>query len=242
MKTIVTAFASACWATLQIYANSDEWTSVAPREEIRPQFQRNEGGGKSGHGALLIRADEREGLHGWWEKTFAVTAGQYYRFSAWRRAENVAVPRRSVLARVLWRDDAGKDVPRREGVVTGFSNGVVASAEPEFPRDSASARDGWIEVTGDYDAPPGVTVAGVELHLLWAPKGRVEWSDVSFLPAEPPPARKVRIASVHFKPRDAKTPMDACGQFEPLIGEAARRKADLVVLGETLTYAGTGSS
>jgi len=36
-----------------------------------------------------------------------VTGGQYCRFTARRRTENVAVPRRSVLARVLWRNDAG---------------------------------------------------------------------------------------------------------------------------------------
>jgi predicted amidohydrolase len=34
----------------------------------------------------------------------------------------------------------------------------------------------------------------------------------------------------------------ACRQFAPLIEEAARRKADLVVLGETLTYAGVNST
>jgi len=69
-----------------------------------------------------------------------VIAGRYYRFSAWRRTENVAVPRRSVLARVLWRDDKGTEVQRRYGVVTNFSLGVVASAEPEYPRDSATGR------------------------------------------------------------------------------------------------------
>jgi len=243
MKTIPTL--AALWLCAAIHAHADVadgWTNASPREEIRPEFQQSETGGKSGHGTLAIRADEREGLHGWWQKSFPVTAGRHYRFAAWRRAENVAVSRRSVLARVLWRDDAGHQVQRREGVVTGFSHGVVASAEPDYPRDSVAGRDGWVEVTGDYEAPPGATVALVELHLLWAPKGSVEWSDVSFLPAEPPPPRKVRIASVHYKPRGAKTPMDACRQFEPLIGEAARSKANLVVLGETLTYAGTGSN
>src|SRR2546422_8724097 len=114
MKTIVIALA---WSlAFQIRpASADEWTNAAPREEIRPQFQHTETGGKSGHGALAIRADEREGLHGWWQKTFSVTAGRHYRFSAWHRTENIAVPRRSVLARVLWRDDAGKEGPRREG-------------------------------------------------------------------------------------------------------------------------------
>src|SRR6266536_3239295 len=145
MKTIVLVLASS-FCTFSIHAGSvDGWTAVAPREEIRPQFQHKESGGKSGHGALAIRADEREGLHGCWQKTFTVTAGQYYRFSAWHRARNVAVPRRSVLARVLWRDEAGKEVQRREGVVTNFSRGVVASAEPEYPRESGAGNDGWVD-------------------------------------------------------------------------------------------------
>ena len=244
MKTIVIAFA---WSfAFPIHAASaDGWTSVAPREEIRPQFQHAETGGKSGRGTLAIRADEREGLHGWWQKTFSVTAGRYYRFSAWRRAENIVVPRRSVLARVVWSDDAGRNVQRRDGVVTNFSLGVTATAEPEYPRDAGAtgaSEDGWTEMSGVYEAPPGATRARIELHLLWATKGKVEWSDVAFLPTEPPAPRKVRLAAVHYRPRSAKTPIDACRQFAPLIEEAARRKADLVVLGETLTYAGVGSS
>src|SRR5438876_3979147 len=68
MKTIVIALAWLFWVALQIQAASaDGWTIAAPREEIRPQFDQSETGGKSGHGALAIRADEREGLHGWSE-------------------------------------------------------------------------------------------------------------------------------------------------------------------------------
>src|SRR5258708_5129011 len=130
MKTIVIGLAWYFWVALQIQAASaDGWTSAAPREEIRPQFQQMEAGGKSGHGALTIRADEREGLHGWWQKNFPVTAGRHYRFSAWRRTESIAAPRRSVLARVLWRDEAGKEVQRRESVVPTVARGVVASAD-----------------------------------------------------------------------------------------------------------------
>jgi predicted amidohydrolase len=243
MKPIVIALAGSLCAALPVHAGSaDGWTSIAPREEIRPQFQHTETGGKSGHGSLLIRADERDGLHGWWQKNFPVTGGRYYRFSAWRRIDNIAVPRRSVLARVLWRDDAGKDVQRLEGVVTNFSLGVVASAEPEYPRESSVTKNGWVEMSGVYQVPSGATRAQVELHLLWSPKGNVEWSDITFLPNEPPAPRKVRLASVHYRPHAAKTPMDACRQFAPLLEEAAHRKADLVVLGETLTYAGVGSS
>jgi len=61
MKSIVIAFA---WSfAFQIHPASPEgWTTFAPREEIRPQFQHTETGGKSGHGAVAIRADERAGL------------------------------------------------------------------------------------------------------------------------------------------------------------------------------------
>src|SRR5689334_12750800 len=119
MKTFLPAIACACFALLNTHASSaDDWTATSPRDEIRPQFQRAQTGGKSGHGALIIRADQREGLHGWWQKTFSVSGGQYYKFSAWRRAKDVAVPRHSIMARVIWSDAAGKDVKRAEGVVT----------------------------------------------------------------------------------------------------------------------------
>jgi predicted amidohydrolase len=245
MNTILIAFAAVLSAVDPIHASSsDLWSATAPRDEIRPQFQQTDTGGKSGRGALIIRADEREGLHGWWQKTFPVSPGQYYRFSAWRRTENVPVPRRTGLARVIWRDDAGKDVKRPEGVVTNYSIGVIASAEPEYPRDitASSGSGGWMEVSGVYQAPPGAAQARVELHLLWAANGKVEWSDISLAPIEPPAPRKVRVASAHYRPRSAKTPMDACRQFAPVIEEAARQKADLVVLGETLTYAGVGKA
>jgi len=246
VKTTVIVLVLFVWAASRIAASSaEEWTTVAPREEIRPQFQQTETGGKSGRGALVISADEREGLHGWWQKSFSVTAGKYYRFSALRRTEHIAVPRRSALARVLWRNELGKDVQRRERGVTNYSVGVVPSAEPEYPRDlveNGAGNGGWVEISGVYEAPSGATQAQVELHFLWAANGKVEWSDVSFLPTEAPAPRKVRLASVHYRPHGAKTTREACGQFASLIEDAARRKADLVVLGETLTFAGVGSS
>lgn len=243
MKTLAIAFACTLLATLRAHSSTAQsWTPVSPRDEIRPRFLQVEEGGKSKQGGLVIRADEREGLHGWWQKTVPVTPGQHYRFSAWRRTENVAVPRRSVIARVLWRDENGKPVKQPENAVKNYSVGVVANAEPEYPRDKSPSSNGWVEVSDIYQAPPGAKQAQLELHLLWAPKGNVEWSDVTFSATEPPPPRKVRLASVHYRPRSAKTILDACRQFAPHIEEAALQKADLVVLGETLTYAGVGST
>ncbi len=68
----------------------------------------------------------------------------------------------------------------------------------------------------------------------------MEWSDIEFARTEPVQPRIVRLATVHLQPRAGKTAEEKRTQFAPLIAEAARRKADLVVLPETLTYYSSG--
>jgi hypothetical protein len=55
MKTIIIVLAWSFAFQIQA-ASADGWTSAAPRQEIRPQFQDEKSGGKSGHGAFAIRA------------------------------------------------------------------------------------------------------------------------------------------------------------------------------------------
>src|SRR5438874_8877934 len=93
-------------------AAADGWTEVSPREEIRPAFSYDEHGGPNHSASLGIRADDREGLDGTWTKSFPVKGGAYYSFRALRRVENVPFPRRSTLARILWRDAKGQPVHR----------------------------------------------------------------------------------------------------------------------------------
>jgi predicted amidohydrolase len=218
----------------------DGWETKSPRDEIRPAFSFDAKGGPDGTGSFAIESDGRDELAGWWSKTFQIKGGQWYRFVALRRAEHVPTPRRSVLARVIWQDENGKPVMRDEPGANSFDPGNAPRAEPEYPDDKPADSIGWTEVSGIYRAPAKATRAVVELHLRWAARARVEWSNVSLDETAAPTARKVRLATVHFRPRGCKTPADACKSYEPLIAEAARQKADLVVLGETLTFAGTG--
>src|SRR5262249_20677989 len=81
-------------------------TTAAPRDELRPAFSYDPVGGPKKDGALVITADGREGLHGWFQKTFPVSGGRHYRFQAVRKVHDVAVPRRSAVARILWQDSA----------------------------------------------------------------------------------------------------------------------------------------
>ena len=203
-------------------ATAAEWTEKSPREELRPAFSRD---GET----LIITHDGREGLDGWFQRSFVVKGGDFMKFSALRRTTGVENPRHSGLARIVWADAAGKIVP---AAVPG------ATAEPEHPLDGVTDARGRTTLSGVYQVPPKATQAIVELHLQHAPKGRIEWSDVLFAPAEAPAARKVRLATVQYYPT-GKSPRQNCEEYAPMIAEAARQKADLIVLGETIPYVRT---
>lgn len=221
---------------------ADGWTAAAQRYEVRPVFAYEPQGGIDGKGALVISADERPGLDGYWTKTFPVTGGKHFRFEAFYLARGIAVPRLSILARIDWRDDRGKQVPLDEPSANGYMPGVIGPAETEFPETQGARDDGWTEISAAYQAPRLATQAVVELHLQWAPAAELSWSKIALRETSPLPPRKVRLATVHFEPRGGKTPAENCRLYAPLIAEAARQKADFVVLGETLTYFGLGKS
>src|SRR5205807_6909003 len=84
------------------------WDAVSPRDEIRPTFSYDAKGGPKAGGAFVITAADSAGQHGWFQKTFPVSGGKAYRFSALRRTHDVTVPRRSAVVRVVWQDAKGK--------------------------------------------------------------------------------------------------------------------------------------
>ncbi|HUR44828.1 MAG TPA: carbon-nitrogen hydrolase family protein, partial [Candidatus Saccharimonadales bacterium] len=239
--TLLALLTAPLWAS-PASENSAGWESVSPRDEIRPRFAYDAKGGPSRNGVLVIESDEREGLAGYWKKSFPVNGGSYYTFSAFRKVKHVESPRRSAVARVLWLDEKGKPVLTQERVVNDVLEGFAPIAEPEYPSEKQTDAKGWTEISGTYRAPAKAAKAVVELHLQWAAKGRVEWRDITLADTSAPTPRKVRLAAVHYRPSAGKTMMENCRQFGPLIEEASARKADLVVLPETLTYFGLGKS
>jgi Carbon-nitrogen hydrolase len=212
------------------------WTAISPREEIRPAFAFEPKSGPQKTGSIVIKHDQREGLDGWVQKSFDVIGGDFARFEVQRKLTDVAVTPRSALVRVRWQNDDGQmvsaDVPEQQIKETGN----VPGAEPEHPADGSTDANGWTTMSGVYRVPSQATWAVVELHLQWALKSLFEWSDIEFALTLPPPSRKVRLATVHYKPM-GKKPRENCEEFAPLIAEAAKQKADLVVLGKTVPTA-----
>jgi predicted amidohydrolase len=219
---------------------AEGWKGHAVRDEVRPVFEYKLSGGADGKGAWTIRAGQGDGQAGWWEKSFPVTGGNYYSFKALRRIKNVRVPRRSVLVRIIWQTEDGHTAVRDEPGAKTYMGGIAPVSEPEYPTDKGTSDAGWTEVSDVYQAPKSATRAVIQMHLRWAPVSQVVWSDVAFEEVAAPKPRLVRLAAAHLKPSGKKTPMENCQLFAPLIEEAAKQKADLVVLPETLTFAGTG--
>ncbi len=218
------------------------WTTGAPRDEIRPAFQYVPRGGPDGHGGLAVEADDRIGMDGWWTRAFPIVGGKHYHFSTRYKAKHIEVPRRSVMVKLDWRDVKGEAVPEDRPIVPDYLRGMAGQAETEHPTTKSTDSDGWTEISETYRAPAMATQAVVELHHQWAPSSRVEWSLATMVEIPPPAKRTVRLATTHFQPRGGRTPEENCRLYAPLIEEAARQKADLIVLGETLTYYGLGKS
>jgi predicted amidohydrolase len=228
----LTSLPRRCRATAETSAAPNGWRPISPRDEIRPSFSFD-----PTEASLIIRADPRPGLDGAWRRTFPITPGKHYPFSALYHSTGVDLPRRSVVAKLDWRDDNGHAVPLDTPAVQGVLSHMTAMAETEFPAPLDARKGDWTELAGTYRAPARATQLQVSLHLQWAANAEVRWKDIQLAECPAPAPRPVRIATVHFRPIGGKSAMDNCKLYEPLIADAAKQKADLVVLGETLTYA-----
>ncbi|MCA9015534.1 MAG: carbon-nitrogen hydrolase family protein, partial [Planctomycetaceae bacterium] len=220
----------------------DGWQAMTPREELRPHISWEAEGGPDHKGAFLIQADGREGLMGHIQKTFPVQGGKTYEFTVLRKTEGIDLVRRAGAARLIWLDQNGKRVLRDKPSFASYRPGERPRAEPEFPGDRETA-SGWTKVAGVYRAPSEAAQVQIELHFRWGPPhSQIQWSKINFQQTDDIKPRIVRLATIHHQPREGKLPSDKPAQFAKLIEQAAEKKADLVVLPESITVYGTGLS
>ncbi len=218
------------------------WTQESPRDEIRPTFSFFSDGGFKNAGRWVITADQQPGRFGWWRKSGPVQGGKFHRFQVALKTKGVETPRRTAVVRILWRNAKGQKVLHDAPTFASYRSGSRPRAEPEFPAISDETIGDWQIVGGTYHAPADATQAIVELSYRWEPNGRVEWSMPTLTPTAAPAKRTVRLATVHYRPRDGATAMDKCKLFAPMIKSAADKNADLVVLPESLTFYGRGKT
>jgi predicted amidohydrolase len=230
MKRICLAAMACCLFLLAAGAvEFDGWVPIAPREELRPEFDVIADGGPDGQGGLVVQHGPRTGLDGAWTKTFPVDGGQNYRIEAHARLSGVSNPRAHVYVELTYLNAKG-------GLAFDETTGL--STRPFFAPETG-ADGAWRRFSEVYRAPADAALAEVRLQLRWEPNARIEWGGVSLAKSAPRTPRIVRLAAANYRPGGGATAMDNLRQLAGPVAEAAEQRADLVVLGECINSVGT---
>ena len=203
-----------------------DWTFECQRDEIAPEYWRDKKNLFEGKSTLAMSGHGKSYVNGSWSHTLLIDPGQYYQFTAYFSAQKVDEPSRSILAKILWLDD--------EMNLTGFR---------EYPAyDREVSEKGWSLIQQTYRTPENAKYAKIELIYRWDDDGTVYFSEAQLKKTEKPAPRLVRLAAIHYRPRNSNTAMENLEKFSPFLHEAGKKKADIVCLPEGTTVAGTGKS
>lgn len=201
------------------------WRTWSQRPETMPRVSVQAGESLGEPGALVVAGGGNTAAYGGWERELqGITAGKWYQFETNYRAQNVKAENWQVVARIDWRGAEN----RRKG-------------QPEYA--AWSTREGkWTHLKSTVQAPEGATTARLQLFLLHAPQGTVWWDAVSFREIATPQPRKVNLASVNLYPRKTGSKQASLDAFAKIVREKVPSGADLILLPEGITVAGTGKS
>lgn len=200
-----------------------EWKFECQRPDIAPVSLIDTQTTFEGKPTLTLKGGGKNYAAGYWYKVIDVTPGAYYQFQTYFKSSQVDEPDRCILARVIWQNGSNEVVGYRE--------------YPATLRDKT--RNGWRIIEQPYKAPDEAKTARLELHYRWDADGAVHFGETSFDKTNPPEARMVRLATIHHRPRNSKSPHDNLVEFSALIDKAGAQKADIVCLPEGVTIVGT---
>jgi len=200
-------------------ASADGWHAFAPRTQSAPGVAVSNG--STGY-ALNIDGLGVPNVYGGWRTLITgLQGGIYYRFRARARPSAIASLRESVTIMLRWSGSFGGEVM------------------PDYVWDFRRQADGTILFDRMVRAPSGTTAVNVDLVLQWSASGQVAFEELSFMAVDPPPARKVRVAAIHYQPSGASSGYDSVRQAARYAEQVASNyRPDIIVLGETLNVVG----
>src|SRR5438477_4024550 len=202
-----------------IPATADGWRTLAPRAVSAPGVSVTKGAdgyvlNASGRGIANVYG-------GWTTHIGGLQGGSYYRFTARARPVNIASIRESVSILLRWRGSFGDE------------------EQPDYVWSFEKQQDGSVLFDRTLQAPAGTSAVDVELALQWSPDGQVAFDKLSFASAAAPSGRKVRVASIYYRPSGTRSGLDSVQQAGHYAEQvAATNHPDLMVLGELLNSIG----
>jgi predicted amidohydrolase len=207
----------------------DGWKSTSPDEVLRPVFERETGGVRSGQSAMAIRAaSDRGATHtssngavplykfGYVYQDVPVEKGATYEFIVRCRTEGLDNPNRSVLVNLVWGG---------EGHYDNFLS-------------EWTARGDWLEGRQKFRHRHGDVV---RLMLMFRHEGTggVVFDDIEVRRAEPDAPRVARVASYPALPKGQKdNPRARAEQLVPHIARAKKEGCDIICLTEGINKTG----
>ena len=200
-------------------ANVDGWQAFTPRTQSAPGVAVSNG---STSYALNIDGLGVPNVYGGWRtRITGLQGGNYYRFRARAGPFNIASLRESVTIILRW------------------SGSLADGVMPDYVWDFRPQADGTILFDRVIQAPSGTTAVDVELVLQWSPSGKVAFDALSFTAIAPPPARKVRVAAIYYRPSGASSGYESVRQAARYAEQVASSyRPDIIVLGEMLNVIG----
>ena len=202
------------------------WTFKCQRDEIAPEYGVDKILKYNGKETMTLSGGGKDYANGSWTADFEVVSGRFYDFSVHFKVSDVEEPARSIVAKITWLDKDGKR--------TGFKE------YPDYAPDEQKKE--WQQVRQVYQVPEGVAKARVELVYRWDADGQVWFGGVDLMEVTPPAPRMVRLAAIHHRPRNTKSPEENLNQYARYLHEAGNQKADIVCLPEGITLVGNGKT
>lgn len=222
---IITSILSGCSSQQRIEEEGTDWQFYAQRSEIEPAHWVDRDVLFEDQQTLALSGEGKAYVNGSWKRFIGVKSGQYYKFIAHFKVENVEQIDRSVLAQITWLNKDGEQV---EFI--------------EFPAFKAQPVNGWYRIQQIYKVPEETITARIDLIYRWDPDGIVFFGGTEFRKFTPPEARKVRVATIHHRPENMKNPAQSRESFREHVKNAGEQGADIVCLPEGITIVGNSMS
>ena len=203
-----------------------DWKFESHREEIAAKHYKDNKITYRGRPTLGLAGGGKEFADGKWVSVTDVESNSWYRFTAKYITEDVEQPRRSIMARIIWLDENGRQ---------------ANYPYTEYPATlHGKTNERWSTIQQSYKSPAKAKQAKVELIYHWDGDGCVNFAGVRLDRVLKPAARIVKLAAIHYRPKRKKTLQQNLERFAELVGQAGEKGADIVCLPEAIVTASTG--
>ena len=195
------------------------WSTYAPRTGTAPTTSL--GTSSSGYALNIAGSGVAAEYGGWTTQITGLQGSAWYRFTARAVATNVVSLREAVTIVLKWNGSFGEEV------------------SPDYVWAYQTQPDGSLLFDRFIQTPSGTTSVDVRLVLQWSPNGQLSFDSLAFAPAGAPPARKVRVAAIYYRPSGTSSgyaSVQAAADYAKTVANTYH--PDVMVMGETLNNIG----